>query len=153
VRVRFCALLVALLHTQTRIARAVEGGTEDRVTTHAVSIATFGPSQPDVRCSGTLISPNVVLTVRHCIAPLPLEGTNCDKTFPEPSGAPGDYWVNATPWSIPAGTWKNVASWVLPEPKRTCGNDIALLVLSEAFGESEATPAVPVVSAERFEGR
>jgi hypothetical protein len=127
-------------------AAAVEGGAEDRVTTHAVVIATGGPQSPSARCSGTLIAANVVLTVRHCIARFPNPQPSCESTFPEPAGLPSDLWVGAAPWTLPSQTWKNVTSWVVPEPNGVCGNDVALLVLATPFAEAEATPARPVMS-------
>jgi hypothetical protein len=144
-----CACVATLMFAGA--ASAVEGGGEDTVTTHSVAIATGGPSSPQIRCTGTLISPNVVLTVRHCIAAMPVDGAKCDKAFPEPSGAPTDFWVDATPWAMPSTAWKNVASWVTPEPTGVCGNDVALLVLATPFTDSEATPARPVLSQTDFE--
>ncbi len=133
-------------------AEAVEGGAEDTVTTHAVAIATGGPWKPAVRCSGTLVSPNVVLTVRHCFSPLPARVTRCEGTsFPPPAGLPRDYWVDAAPWSRPSTNWRNVVSWVFPQTDELCGNDIALLVLDRAFTDREATPATPILSASEFE--
>jgi Trypsin len=128
-----------------RSASAVEGGAEDRVTTHAVAIATGGPQSPSVRCSGTLIAPNVVLTVRHCIARFPDPEPSCTGSFPEPSGVPSDFWVTAAPWTLPSDGWRNVASWVVPEPTDVCGNDVALLVLARPFTAAEATPARPIL--------
>ncbi len=134
------ALLVA------RPAAAVEGGVEDRVTTHAVAIATGGPATPVLRCSGTLVAPNVVLTVRHCISLPTNEATTCEQTFGGPAGEPSDYWVNATPWTIASTSWRNVRAWVVPEPHEVCGNDIALLVLAAPYPEAEATPATPALA-------
>lgn len=138
--------LATLAVLSSRRAAAVEGGVEDRVTTHAVAIATGGPTSPDLRCSGTLIAPNVVLTVRHCISRLSADTPTCEQSFSEPVGVPSDLWINATPWAGPSTSWKNVASWSLPEPSRVCGNDVALLVLASPYPESEATPARPVLS-------
>lgn len=130
----------------SRTAGAVEGGTLDRATTHAVAIATGGPFAPDLRCSGTLIAPNVVLTVRHCLARIDTGVPSCDQSFPEPSASPSDYWVNATPWAEPSSSWKNVSSWVVPANREVCGNDVALLVLASPFTEAEATPARPAIT-------
>lgn len=132
--------------TFSTTASAVQGGAEDRSTLHSVVIVTGGPASPVERCSGTLLSPNVVLTVRHCIAPLPVDGASCEKAFGEPVATPGDFWVDASPWVMPGLTWKRVASWEVPAPTTICGNDIALLVLATPFAGSEATPARPVLT-------
>lgn len=127
-------------------AFAVEGGGDDTKTVHAVAIATGGPSTPKLRCSGVLVSPNVVITARHCISQLPRDGAPCSKKFGEPLGRPGDLWVSAR-GSVEAGThWKNVTSWELPEPNALCGDDIAALVLASPFEPFEAIPARPVLS-------
>lgn len=144
------AALVVLAACVARDAQAVEGGAEDRVTTHAIAVATGGPSSPAFRCSGTLVSDRVVLTVRHCLSPLD-EAATCSATFAEPHGAPHDFWIGATPWVLPSTSWKNVASWVLPTATSLCGNDVALLVLAEPFAAAEATPATPVVTRDAFE--
>jgi hypothetical protein len=143
--------LVLLFLLDATVASAVEGGAEDTTTTHAVVIATSAPSSPRVRCSGTLISPNVVLTVRHCIAALPSDGASCEKAFPDPAGSPSDFWVSAAPWSLPSTGWNNVASWVVPDAPSVCGNDVALLVLTRPFEEHEAMPATPILTSARFE--
>jgi hypothetical protein len=131
-------------------AWAIEGGGLDRTTTNAVAIATGGPQSPSVRCSGTLVSPNVVLTVRHCLAALASTVPKCDDTFPDPVAAPTDFWVSAGPDVEPSLGWKNVASWALPTPRQACGNDVALLVLATPFAPNEATPAHPVMSEASF---
>lgn len=152
-QVRWAGLLAAPLLLVASPASAVEGGAEDRVTTFSVAIATGGPSSPSPRCSGTLIAPNVVLTVRHCISRLVVDGSTCERSFPPPAGAPSDFWVSASPRVAPSTAWKNVTRWVVPEPSRICGDDIALLVLAAPFSPSEATVATPVVSATELETR
>lgn len=47
-------------------------------------------------------------------------------------------------------SWKHVAAWVFPEIAEVCGNDVAMLVLAEPIGETEATPARVAISQEAF---
>jgi hypothetical protein len=131
-------------------ALAVEGGTLDHATTHAVLIALGAPSAPTVRCSGTLISSNVVLTARHCISPL-AETPRCGQSFGAPAGSPGDLWVTAAPWSLPSASWKHVSAWVYPDSSDVCGDDVAMVVVSPPFGSDEAIPARVALSAAAFE--
>ncbi len=132
-------------------ARAVEGGTEDRATSHAVAIARGAPGVSSVECSGTLISPNVVLTVRHCIAPVVEGARPCDVTLgPVPATIAETLWVDVSPWTDAGARWKKVIGARVPEPTSICGDDIALLVLAEPVPESEAVPARPVVDEASF---
>ncbi len=140
----------ALALFASRTAFGVEGAVEDRITTHAVAVATGGPTRPNLRCSGTLIAPNVILTVRHCISRLSADVATCAQAFAEPIGVPSDLWVNATPWADASTSWKNVTSWAFPEPSRVCGNDVALLVLASPYTDAEATPAEPVLDEGEF---
>ena len=131
-------------------AFAVEGGTEDRKTASAIAIAAGSPSAPDVRCSGTLVAPNVVLTVRHCVAEVPTPLRTCDVDLGAVSESIKDFWVTAAPWTkdVP---WKRVREARVPQPTKICGNDVALLVLEEDFDESEAAVATPVTTSAAFE--
>lgn len=138
--------LVAVGVSSSGYAHAVEGGMLDTKTVHAVAIATGGPSNPALRCSGVLVSPNVVVTARHCISSLSSEGAPCSRSFGNPIARPGDFWVSANPTVLPGTHWRNVAAWDLPETNALCGDDIAALVLAIGFETFEATPARPVMS-------
>lgn len=134
-----------LLVAASSSAHAVEGGSLDTRTVHAVAIATGGPASPKLRCSGVLVSQNVVVTARHCISRLSSDAPSCAQSFGEAIARPGDFWVSARP-SVDSGThWKQVASWNLPESNAFCGDDIAALVLATAFEPAEATPARPAL--------
>lgn len=132
-------------------ARAVEGGTEDRATSHAVAIARGAPNAASIACSGTLVSPNVVLTVRHCIAPVTVGARPCDATLGAvPAAIAEMVWVDVSPWTADGARWKAVTGARVPEPTSMCGDDIALLTLAEPVSESEAVPARPVVDDASF---
>lgn len=128
-----------------RVAFAVENGVEDRTTSHAVAIARGTPGRESVKCSGTLVSANVVLTVRHCIAgvidaPKPCD-VRLDVALPN---AAEDLWVNVSPWTDDGARWKKAESVRVPETNAICGDDIALVVLRDVVSEAEAVPARPV---------
>jgi len=130
-------------------AFALEGGQEDRSTTHAVAIAAGSPAAPDVRCSGTLISKNVVLTVRHCIAPVAAAPRSCDTELGAVNESIKDFWITSSPWTTGA-RWHRVREAKVPEPTKICGNDVALLVLDEPLEQDEATPARPITRPDEF---
>ncbi len=128
----------------TRAAVAVQGGQEDRVTTHAVAIARGSPGARAVVCSGTLVSTNVVLGVRHCFTSVVPGARACDATLGPLPAEIDDVWANLSPWSGDGANWKKVRDVRVPESTSLCGDDIALLVLAEPAAPSEATPARPV---------
>ena len=100
-------------------------------------------------CSGTLITPNIVLTAQHCIAPVENEvqgGVVCGYTS---FGAPYDgdqiYITTDTVLSQDENNYYAVQDVVIPPGNELCGADIAILVLDEDVPSSEATPFPPRV--------
>ncbi len=143
------ATLVALVacggprkHTSTgEGSSAIQGGTEDEVHTFAVAVI-----MPESTCSGTLIAPNLVLTARHCVA----DSGNSDEVdcardrFSAP--APASRFSVTTAKVVRGSTARyRVAKIVVPSESKFCGNDIALLQLTDNVPASEATPATPAL--------
>jgi hypothetical protein len=153
VRVRTLALALALgLTTLAREASAVEGGATDRRTTHAVALAQGSPSKASVVCSATLVSANVVLTVRHCVAPVVQGVRPCDTSLGDvaPDVVP-TFWVNASAYAEAGSpSWRRASAIRVPEHTSICGDDIALVSFDDPFDARDAVPARPVVDEATF---
>lgn len=144
---RSCVVALVATLLLPRPAAAVEGGVLDRSSTFAVSIVAGGPSSPAMRCSGTLVSPNVVLTVRHCVGPPASAAGDCAAEFGPPAGR---LWVGTSPWVQPGSGWHEVSRVVVPETRKACGDDVALLVLDAPVPEGVAKPARVAVTRDAF---
>mgnify|MGYP001308419602 CR=1 FL=1 len=128
--------------------QAIKGGYTDEVDKAVVGLVMF-VGQGYGTCSGTLITPNMVLTAQHCIAPVTNEvqgGVVCGYTS-FGSAYNGDQIIVTTDTQLSqdANNYYNVAEVITPPGDGLCGYDIALLVLSDAVPESEAIPFAPRV--------
>jgi hypothetical protein len=91
-------------------------------------------------CSGALVAPDLVLTARHCVAEVDrFEGCQ-DTRFG--AAVPSAAVRVTTSASTHAGEaeWRRVTRVLEPPGAEVCGNDVALLELSEPIAPFQAVP-------------
>ncbi|MEC8023961.1 MAG: S1 family peptidase [Myxococcota bacterium] len=125
----------------------ISGGQNDSTSRNVVGVATFGGGGFGI-CSGSLISPNVVLTAFHCIAPLTNSfggSVDCNNTgFGNPYNASSI--SITTDQTISQGSqYYGVSEIIIPPGSGVCGRDVALLVLSQPVPSADTEPLVPRV--------
>jgi hypothetical protein len=128
-------------------AQAIQGGANDGPAhPYAVGVCTGAKGDCSGLCSGVLILPNVVATARHCVNEVPLQ-IDCTANPPVVFGADkGTNWVTTSAnMHQTTDGWHHVDHAVVPSDDKFCGNDIALLVLSDVIPASEARPVIPSV--------
>jgi hypothetical protein len=126
----------------------IKGGYTDTDDKAVVGLVMF-VGQGYGTCSGTLITPNIVLTAQHCIAPVENEvqgGVVCGFTS-FGTAYDGDQILVTTETQVSqdGDSYYGVAEVITPPGDGLCGYDIALLVLSDAVPSSEAIPFPPRV--------
>jgi len=123
---------------------AIMGGTPDSADTSVVGIYDI---KLNAICSGSLIAPDVVLTARHCVAPVLNTdvngGISCGLTTFGPPYTPDHFIVTTRQDLFDTSADRRVREVVTPPDTAFCGNDVAILFLSSSIVPPEAKPIVP----------
>ncbi len=94
-------------------------------------------------CSGVVVTPRLVLTARHCIAPMAgpsADTVDCSATKFGPSSEPAKIHVATTSGGAVLVERHAVVKVLVPEGDSFCGEDIAALVLAKPLPASAVHP-------------
>jgi hypothetical protein len=140
-----------------RLGEQLSGADLDTVHTGVIALLTVTRQEIGL-CSAALLTPNLALTARHCVAPTSADSVQCN-TAPASFSAPyalRDLWVNhddalgaalGTYGYLPTrgggNEFVSVSQVFVPDGAAVCGNDVALVELGSALGSDQAIPLVP----------
>jgi hypothetical protein len=136
---------------------ALAGASVDGSNTGVLALVVVKTEQIEL-CTATLVTPNLVLTARHCVADTSADVLQCSGSpvfFSEPYDL-SSLWVNRTgalsgPLSsfgllaLTGGSdeFLPVAAVRVPETAEVCGGDVAALILDGQLDMDQARPLAP----------
>jgi MYXO-CTERM domain-containing protein len=114
----------------------IQNGTTDTTHLFAVGVVQFAQAQQNTVafCSGVLLAPNLVATARHCVAQLTSTTIDCTSSTFGPLYPASEVYVTTDATITMDSPFHPVSTVIVPsaaDQTAVCGNDIALMILSD----------------------